>query len=253
MTRLPAALLALGIICSASLAGAAPNAAPLPVAAGAVLTSTDLAAAVERALAGHAEGGSLRVTLDNRGLSIPLDRPDAAVTLEDLDYSRAGRRFRANVAITVAGRLMQSFPIGGTATPMVAVPVLRSSLGADETIRPEHIAMVPMPANQVARDAVLDPAQLEGLSAKRMLAAEQPIRSRDVQAQVVVAKNSVVTLVLQTPAMTLTAKGRALDNGGVGQTVRVQNATSKRIVEGLVIGAGQVQVTTGSQQVQALN
>jgi flagellar basal body P-ring formation protein FlgA len=59
---------------------------------------------------------------------------------------------------------------------------------------------------------------------------------------VVVAKGALVTLILQTPSMRLTARGRALDEGGIGDSIRVANAQSRTVVAGVVLANGQVAV-----------
>ncbi len=62
------------------------------------------------------------------------------------------------------------------------------------------------------------------------------------QDPVVVAKGSLVTIVLKTPTMILTAQGRAVEDGGRGDVIRVMNTRSKKIVEGVVSRPGTVSV-----------
>jgi flagella basal body P-ring formation protein FlgA len=89
---------------------------------------------------------------------------------------------------------------------------------------------------------ILEPEDLAGFSPKRTLRAGTPIRVAEVQPPVVVSKGALVTLVLDTPSMTLTARGRALEDGGDGDTIRVTNAQSRTTVQGVVTGAGKVAV-----------
>ena len=44
----------------------------------------------------------------------------------------------------------------------------------------------------------------------------------------------------------LTAKGRALDNGSKGETIRIVNKSSNKIVEGTVTAPQTVSVETGN-------
>ncbi|MGY9002469.1 MAG: flagellar basal body P-ring formation chaperone FlgA [Rhodospirillales bacterium] len=44
------------------------------------------------------------------------------------------------------------------------------------------------------------------------------------------------------PGMSLSAQGKALEDGAKGDTVRVHNIRSKNIVEGVVTGDGKVRV-----------
>ena len=64
--------------------------------------------------------------------------------------------------------------------------------------------------------------------------AGNAIDSGDVQTQVMVAKGKIVTLTFSKGGIMLSTKGKALENGGLGDTVRVMNAQSKNIVEGTV-------------------
>ena len=48
---------------------------------------------------------------------------------------------------------------------------------------------------------------------------------------------------LDRPGMSLSARGKALDNGSEGDTVRIANAQSSNIVEARVTGPGRVTVT----------
>jgi flagella basal body P-ring formation protein FlgA len=70
----------------------------------------------------------------------------------------------------------------------------------------------------------------------------EPVRASEVQRPVVVPKGGLVTLVLTTSGMQLTARGRALEDGGEGDAIRVANAQSHTLVEGIVSGAGRVTI-----------
>ena len=57
-------------------------------------------------------------------------------------------------------------------------------------------------------------------------------------------KGAPVTMVFKTPGMVLTAGGRALDSGAIGETVRVRNDNSQLIVDAVVAAAGVVNART---------
>lgn len=94
-----------------------------------------------------------------------------------------------------------------------------------------------LPAN-----AVYEPHELIGRTPRRGLPAGTPVLAADLKRPVVVAKGALVTLILQTPSMRLTARGRALDEGGIGDSIRVVNAQSRTVVAGVVLANGQVAV-----------
>jgi flagella basal body P-ring formation protein FlgA len=69
----------------------------------------------------------------------------------------------------------------------------------------------------------------------------------DMKRPAVVARGAPVTIVLAMPGARLTARGQALDEGAVGDTVRVVNAHSRTTVSGVVRADGQVDVVVGAQ------
>ncbi|MGA7713561.1 MAG: flagellar basal body P-ring formation chaperone FlgA [Rhizomicrobium sp.] len=83
-------------------------------------------------------------------------------------------------------------------------------------------------------------SDLVGLETRRVLHMGESVRLEDVRHPIVVTKGSTVTMTFEAPGITLTAVGRALSEGGIGDMVTVQNATSFRQVSTVVIGPGQV-------------
>ena len=60
-----------------------------------------------------------------------------------------------------------------------------------------------------------------------------------------VARNANVTIVLQFGNLSLSAQGRAVEEGARGDTIRVLNTTSNRQLEGVVVGPDTVAVSIG--------
>jgi flagella basal body P-ring formation protein FlgA len=87
--------------------------------------------------------------------------------------------------------------------------------------------------------------ELKGMQARRVLAAGQPLRGEDVRRPVVVAKGQTVTMSFSVPGVEVTAVGRAMSEGGIGDTVTVQNPASFRMVAATVIAPGTVRVAGG--------
>jgi len=88
-------------------------------------------------------------------------------------------------------------------------------------------------------------SDLVGMQARRTLRAGETLRLEDVRHPVVVTKGSTVTMTFEMPGLILTATGRAMSEGGVGETVTVQNPASYRQISAIVTGPGQVQAQTG--------
>jgi flagella basal body P-ring formation protein FlgA len=82
-----------------------------------------------------------------------------------------------------------------------------------------------------------------GQQARRTLSAGQPFRGEDVRHPVVVTKGQTITMQFSAPGVELTAMGRAMSEGGVGDTVTVQNPASFRMVSAIVVSPGTVRAT----------
>jgi len=100
-------------------------------------------------------------------------------------------------------------------------------------------------------------AAVRGMEARRPLRAGEVISATDVRHPVVVTKGQTVTMTFDAPGVSLTAMGRAMAEGGVGDTVIVQNPASYRMVNAVVTGAGTVRAAgpaapAGQNQITAL-
>ena len=97
---------------------------------------------------------------------------------------------------------------------------------------------------------------VKGMEARRMLRAGETLRADDVRRPIVVSKGQAVTMTVEAPGVQLTAMGRAMSEGGIGDTVTIQNPASFRMITGIVTAAGTVRATgpgNAAPQVASLN
>jgi len=85
--------------------------------------------------------------------------------------------------------------------------------------------------------------EVKGMQARRMLSSGQPFRSEDLRRPIVITKGETVTMQFAVPGVELTAMGRAMSEGGIGDTVTIQNVASYRMISGTVTGPGTVRAT----------
>ena len=101
-----------------------------------------------------------------------------------------------------------------------------------------------MRADRITRNVITDTESLIGMTPKRFAAAGKIMRHGDVRRPRMVQKGSIVTMVLTTPHMVLTSKGRAMEQGARGDTIKIMNLKSKTMIEAEIAGANSVRVTT---------
>ncbi len=83
---------------------------------------------------------------------------------------------------------------------------------------------------------------LTNMEAKRNIKAGQVITPAIIKAQKLVLRGQHVTIVAQNGGLNLRVKGKALMDGQQGQTIKVSNLSSKKLIYARVISAGIVKV-----------
>lgn len=198
--------------------------------------------AVLEALADQGQEGELRVELDNRSIALFLS-PDAmpTVAIKDLRLNGRGGRFSATIAAP-ADQPVTERTIHGRFYAIISIPVLSRRMRRGEVVSEEDIEWINIAEKRIQRDVITEPDQLIGMAPRRFLRPRTPIRAGDVRRPVLVPKGSTVTMIVRTPLMTLTARGKAAESGSKGDVIRVMNTQSRRIVDAVVIDGGTVLV-----------
>jgi len=141
----------------------------------------------------------------------------------------------------ILGLLALATPALAQGTVRVVVPARDIARG--EVIADRDLTYADMPGNALMGGTITRPADAAGMQARRMLRAGQPISDNDMRRPVVVNRGQTVTMLFEAPGVELTAMGRAMSEGGVGDTVTVQNPASFRMVSAVVTAPGTVRAT----------
>lgn len=84
--------------------------------------------------------------------------------------------------------------------------------------------------------------EIAGLEARVSLYAGRPVRIDDLGPPALVGRNDLVTLIYDHGVLQISTEGRALSRGGLGDTVRVMNLSSRTTVSGQVLANRMVKV-----------
>ncbi|MGQ0664514.1 MAG: flagellar basal body P-ring formation chaperone FlgA [Pseudomonadota bacterium] len=215
---------------------------------GRTIGTAEILASLRAALgeAGKRRGAQIELAGRDMEIAVALDAPPS-IELRNLALDPASGRF---AALLVAGGnhpSAQRVAISGRVFHTLPVPVLRRTVGPGEVIRREDIQWIDMREDQARRDILTDPARLVGTTPRQRLRAGEPVRENDTRPPIVVAKNSTVTIVLESGNMSLTTQGQAVEDGAKGDTIRVVSKQSKKTIEAVVAGPGQVSVPTSNR------
>ncbi|MDB5359977.1 MAG: flagellar basal body P-ring biosynthesis protein FlgA [Rhodospirillales bacterium] len=193
-----------------------------------------------------------RVELDAQfRLFVPVGA-STDVQIQKVDIKPETGRFSAEVRVAADDADAAPVHVSGRIVGLITVPVLTRPMMPGEVVRPEDITTADYRVDQMQTGGVMDPRDLIGETPRHPLHAGQPLRASDLQVPVVVKRNDLVLIVLERPGLYLTAEGRALEDGGKGAVIRVTNTQSKRTIDAIVLGTGQVAVRPATIQ-QALN
>ena len=193
-------------------------------------------------------GKEQTVVLDT---SVKLYAPEgmaAKIGIEHLNFDRQTGRFTAEVRVPADDAAATPAKISGRVQTMVAVVVPTRNLNPGDLIAKSDLSTVWIRAELAPSNGVEDASALVGRTPRRPLRIDMPLRPNDAEVPVVVKRNDLVLMVMQQPGMSLTAQGKALEDGGTGSTIRVTNLQSNRIIQAIVTGAGEVAVQSPIQQ-----
>lgn len=137
---------------------------------------------------------------------------------------------------------------GIIATSILATD-LASAAAAEELIVARNIrAGAIITASDIAtptdREAMRRAIDIIGMEAGRTFYRGQQLDEEALRKPTLVHRNSIVQMEYSKGAMSISAEGRALDKGGIGERIRVMNLLSKRVVTATITGADSVRTSS---------
>ena len=172
-------------------------------------------------------------------IAMDEDRP---IGILNPRFSIHSKRFSAVLETPRGTDATDRQQITGTIYQMTEIPVLSRRVQRGDIVREHDLEFISLPQEKVGRNTLIDKHQIVGKQTRRLVASGKPIRAGDLQAPVMVEKGNLVTLVLRTEKMLISARGKALDNGAAGDIIRVLNTRSKQTIEGVVESRNRVVV-----------
>jgi flagellar basal body P-ring formation protein FlgA len=213
-----------------------------------VISTEEIEARIVNALAGRSnlgEAKNIKVTFDLELRAIHLEANGSAdFQLQRMAYEPNSRRFDATFEITDANRTRTFQRYTGSAVETVEAAVTTRALARGDVVKVNDVVIERRPKAEFQNEAPATASEVVGMAARRAVRQGQPLRGADLMKAELVQKNDFVTLIFESPGITLTMRGKALESGAEGDTVSVQNMQSKRTIQGVVIGLGRVSVAS---------
>ncbi|RMG41550.1 MAG: flagella basal body P-ring formation protein FlgA [Candidatus Dadabacteria bacterium] len=166
-----------------------------------------------------------------------------AATLEATPFN-TGRRGELGFIIKAAveGEKPVRFKVRASVDQWQKVPVANRPINRGAVISKDDVMMARMNVNLIPRDAARDPESIIGLETSKEISYGEVFRKNKLSIPPVIETGAPVTLTYKSRFFQATATGTAIEDGIVGQEIRVRNNSSRKVVRGTVLEAGLVEV-----------
>jgi flagella basal body P-ring formation protein FlgA len=197
-----------------------------------------LEALSERTLVTNAE-----LKLDAPTLHLAVAATDTGpLGVDGLTLDPRSGRFAAFVSVSATNDGGERLRVSGRLIRMAEVPVPARLLAAGEAIAAGDVTTIMLRTDRVSADLLLQTSDLVGKAPRHSLRPGEPVHASDVEVPLVVHRGTLVTILLETPALRLSTEGKAMDDGGMGAVIRVANTKSSRVIDAVVTGPGLVTI-----------
>lgn len=177
--------------------------------------------------------------------ALPLDErlrlPRCDQALSARPEPQRGNQIR--VAVACEGAQAWTVYLSLRAVELRPVLTLRRAVQRGEPLTADLLQAEPRDVALLGAGYYSNAAALQGLQLRRPAAAGSVLTPELVQAPQLVRRGDLVTVVGRSGSIEVRSQGKALRDGARGERVTVENASSRRIVEGEVNARGEVEVS----------
>jgi flagella basal body P-ring formation protein FlgA len=214
----------------------------LPTSAGAAQSLAE----IEQAVKAHVERefstlgtiSAIEITsLDPRLKLADCDKPLEAFTAN-------GQRRLGNTTIGVrcSGVRPWTLYVPVKIASQVTVLTAAQPLARGALLKPSDLVPIARDAAALPHGYFIEPRELTGMQLKRALRAGEVILPNAVSRPPLVERGQEVLLTAEAGGIKVSMKGEALQDGAAGERIQVRNLSSRKVVEGEVLGRNHVRV-----------
>jgi flagella basal body P-ring formation protein FlgA len=213
---------------------------------GRLLPRDEVMAALRQALIGVGAPDDSDIELPGFVAPLVAAEGHAQSTIDQLDYDAGTGRFTAQLAVTAETMATLRMRLSGTVLEMAELPVPVRRLAAGSLVQPGDLKLARVRSGAAKGEVLRNAADAAGLALRHQAQPGQPIPMAELARPPAVLKGARVTMLLQSPGLTLLAQGQALEAGGIGDHIQVLNPSSRAIVDAEIVAADRVRVSPGS-------
>ncbi len=181
----------------------------------------------------------VKLAFSNPTKTIPADYSFLNLNdIKQVTYSKSSGRF---VIRLPALNNAPSYIVTGYARTPVTFPVLINNVKRGDIIDQGNIEWIESDGKP-PRNYIENADNIIGMVARRPLNANNALRETDLQKPILIKKGAIITMLYETAGMTLSHRGLAETNGGLGDVITVKNPNTDKIIKAVIIAPGKVQI-----------
>jgi flagella basal body P-ring formation protein FlgA len=166
--------------------------------------------------------------------------------VEQFDYDTSSGNFVAVISVARDNDTPLRLRLSGRASPTATLPVLVRRILPGAVIDATDVKLSEVRTNLINGEVAQSLDQLIGHVVKRMIAANQPVALADLGAQQLVQRGAPVLMTLDVGGLSVRVEGEALQEGALGEHIKVRNPLSLAVIDAVVTGPNTARVAPGS-------
>lgn len=157
-------------------------------------------------------------------------------------FPQGSRSHRPTVGVRCSAPKKWTIYVSAEVHQMVTVWVASDYLPRGSLIQQQDFTQKQMDLSQLRYGYYTDFNEVSGKTLKRHLARGAVLTPAAIAITKVIKRGEHVTIIAETGGIMVRAAGQALEDGGVGDIIRVKNLNSRKVIEARVDGPGRVKI-----------
>jgi flagella basal body P-ring formation protein FlgA len=213
---------------------------------GDLLSAAKVSAAVRRALIDGGAPAEFDVASpDIQPILLPVGESSEPV-VSQISYDPQAGRFTAQVSVGGQDSDAVQLRVSGQVIAMARAVVATARLAPGSVIRDSDVRMARVRAALLHGASVAAIGDVVGMAVRHDVPAGQVLGTSDLARPAVVQRGALVRMSLDTEGLALSAQGVAMEAGGRGERIHVENPVSHQVVLADITGPGEVRVAPRS-------
>lgn len=201
------------------------------------ITREEIVRAIDSALGRKDAGGKDALHPQDLQLSVPVYVTSDDAGLQVLRIAADPLRRETQFTLWTSME-PDNLPFTVTVRHALKLPslVVRRMIPPGSRVTSADFAVEMRPAGQDPGASSVSPADLEGLETRAALRAGQPVARDQFKRPILVKPGALATLMVRGPAFSIKTVVDPLEQGVLGQEIRVRNSETRQVVEARVVG-----------------